>query len=213
MSGRILLLEPDRAARSVVSLALGVDGRAVTAVASLAEARPLLDAGEVRLAVVDEAAGDGALLDAVERLCTLFPRLPVLVTGALLTRNELLALLRLGVRGALLKPYSPSELRAAVDSALARGPTGLDGLEFAAALALARRELDGGRVEAARAAIGRARAVASLDAEVMALEARAAELVGDRAGARRGYRAALALGHHDDAEQSLDLQRALERVG
>ncbi|RYE84672.1 MAG: response regulator, partial [Myxococcales bacterium] len=150
MSGRILLIEPDQAARSVVSLALGADGRAVTAVASLAEARPLLDGGELRLAVVDEAAGDGALLDAVERLCTLFPRLPVLVTGALLTRNALLALLRLGVHGALLKPYSPAELRAAVDSALARGPAGLDGLEFAAAVALARRELDAGRVEAAR---------------------------------------------------------------
>ncbi len=213
MSGRILLLEPDQAARSVVSLALGADGRAVTAVGSLAEARPWLDEGEVRLAIVDEAAGDGALLDAVERLCALYPKIPVVVTGALLTRTELLALLRLGVVGALLKPYSPVELRACVDGALSRRPAGLDSLEFAAALTLARRELEAGRWEPARAALGRARAVATLDAEVMALAARAAELAGDHATARRGYRAALALTHQDDAEQSHDIRQAIERVG
>ena len=213
MSGRILLLEPDRAARSVVSLALGTDGLAVAGVATLAEARSWLDAGGVRLAVVDEAAGDGALLDAVERLCTLFPRVPVLVTGALLTRHALLALLRLGVVGVLLKPYAPVELRQAVEAALVRAPAGLEALEFSAALTLARRELDRGRVGPARAALARAWPVSWLDAEVMELAARAAELEGDLAGARRGYRAALALGHHDDAEQSHALRAALERGG
>lgn len=210
MSRRVLVLEQDASTRQVMARALGNLGHAVLAVGSLEEARAPLEQGQVRLALVDEAAGSGHTLDEVRRLRALYPRVPVIVTGTLLSQRVLLALMRLGAVGALLKPFSPDELGEAAAAALEQRENE-DSLEYAAALLLARHALGRGRPAEARSALGRARAVAPLEADVVALAALAAELEGDDALASRGYRAALALAH-EEQPAGPDPRAALARL-
>lgn len=210
MTRRVLVIEPDPSGRVVVQRALGGAGYAVATAASLAEARGLLDGGQVRLAVVDESAGGGQALEDVRRLRSFYPRVPALVTGTLLSQRVLLALMRLGVAGALLKPFAPEELLEAIEAALS-GREGDEGVEYEAAVALSRHALGRGRPGEARAALARARAVAPLEAEVVALAALAEELEGNDAAASRGFRAAMVLGE-GEAWEGPDPRAGLSRL-
>lgn len=201
MSGharRILLVERDSTGRALMDRALGGNQIAADAVAAVKDAEERLDRGDYALAIVDELAGTGTLLDELRTVRARWPRLPVIATGTILSARELLELLRLGVYEALPKPFLPDELRAAVERCLVRATPGEEtSLDYAAALGAAREALGALALGRAASTLRRAHALAPLDPEVVTLDALRAELAGEDADADRWYRAALAL--RDDA--------------
>ena len=120
MSRRIVVIEPDASGRALLHRVLAAAGYVVEAFASMGEARLLLDDGAFDLGLVDQLAGDGAPLAEVRLLRARYPRLPLLVTGTMLSAPALLELLSLDVAEALPKPFAPPELRDAVARALRR---------------------------------------------------------------------------------------------
>ena len=201
MSRRLMVVEPDPSSRALLDRVLTATGYAVEDFESSLHARLVLDDDAFDLAVIDELAGDGAALDEVRFLRATYPRLPLVVMGTLLTAPVLLELLRLGGCEALPKPFTPAELRDAVSRALVRSsPRRDDALDYAAALAAARRDLAEGRTDSAARALARAWSRAPLDAEVMAYEALRAELEGRDEDAARAYRATLALRHEESSD-------------
>jgi DNA-binding response OmpR family regulator len=200
MRQRILVVEADPAVRSMIAAVLGAEARPAMAVASIRDAELALGRGEISLGIVDEAAGAGGVLEEVRLLRELYPTLPVIVTGTLLSQPMLLVLLRLGVQDALPKPFTPAELRESVRRVLERSlPEDGAGREYAAAMRMAREAIATARLVQARAALGRASAVSMLDADVLALAALCAELAGQDDEAARGYAASLALCHEEGA--------------
>ena len=212
MNRRLLVAEPDAAGRAMLDRVLTAAGYTAEEFASVHDARILLDDEVFDLALVDEFAGSGAMLDEARFLRARFPRLPVVVMGTMLNAQALLGLLRLGVADALPKPFTPDELRAAVARALLHAAPGrAESLDYAAAMTSARRRLACGDLDGAAPALRRACAHAPLDADVMALEALRAELAGRDAEAARGYRAALAL-RHDEGAEAPDPHEGLARL-
>lgn len=200
MSRRVVIVEPDASGRAVMERVLAAEGYAVDAVPTAADARPLLNAGAgVELLLMNDVDERGGVLAEVRALRREMPAVPMIVMGALLTPRVLRELLRLRVADALMKPFTPDDLREAVGRVVGRGAgRAEDALEYAAAIEAARRALSGGALDRARDALRRAHAVAPLDAEAMALSAVVAELRGDDDDADRGYRAALALRREED---------------
>jgi len=194
VSRRLLIIEPDASGRSMMERVLSAEGFAADTAASAVEARPLLDAGLVELVIVDELAGSRTALEEARWLRRKYPTVPVIVTGALLSRRVMQELLRLRVADALAKPFTPTELREAVARAVEQKTAHhAEALEYDVALTDARRAIAAGTFAQARAPLSRAQALSPLDSEIMALWALLAELDGNDAGADRAYRAALAL--------------------
>jgi DNA-binding response OmpR family regulator len=194
VSRRLLLIEPDASGRAMMDRVLAAEGFAVDTAASAAEARPLLDAGQFDLVVCDELAGSRTALEEVRRLRRKYPTVPLIVTGALLSRRVMQELLRLRVADALAKPFTPGELRDAVARAVEQKTAGhAEALEYDVSITDARRAIALGLVRRARAPLARAQAMSPLDSEILALWALLAELDGQDEEADRGYRAALAL--------------------
>lgn len=213
MSRKVMVVEPDANSRAMLDRVLTAAGYTTEEFDDVRDARILLDEDAFDLAVVNEVEADGALLDGVRFLRARYPRLPLVVTGAMLSPPVLIQLLRLGVRDALPKPYSPTELREAVARVAVFATRDHDlALDYAAAVSLARAELDAGRTETAARALSRARALSDLDAEVTSLDALRAELEGRDEDAARGYRAAMALQHEESAEGPSP-REGLERLG
>lgn len=212
MNRRLLVAEPDAAGRAMLDRVLTAAGYTAEEFASVHDARILLDNEVFDLAVVDEFAGAGAMLDEVRFLRAQFPRLPVVVMGTMLNASVLLSLVRLGVADALPKPFTPDDLRGAVARALLHAAPGrAESLDYAAAMAAARRCLARGDLDGAGPALRRAYAQGPLDADVAALQALGAELAGRDAEAARGYRAVLAL-RHDEGAESPDPHEGLARL-
>jgi DNA-binding response OmpR family regulator len=209
---RLLVVEPDAPGRAMLDRVLSAAGYAAEEFASVHDARILLDDQVFDLAVVDQFAGAGALLDEVLFLRARFPRLPVVVMGTMLDTSALLRLVRLGVADALPKPFTPESLRAAVARALLGATPGrAEALDYAAAMDAARRRLASGDRAGAAPHLVRAYAHAPLDADVTALQALRAELDGRDEDAARGYRAALAL-RHDEGAEGPDPHEGLARL-
>jgi DNA-binding response OmpR family regulator len=212
VSRRVLIIEPDASGRAMMDRVLAGAGFAVEPVATAEEARPLLDAGQIDVVIVDELAGSTVALEEARLLRRKHPTVPLIVTGALLSRRVVVELLRLRVADALAKPFTPSELREAVTRALEQRTAGHeDGLEYDAALTDARRAIAAGLGRRARLPLARAQALSPFDAELMALRALLAELDGDDDDADRGYRAALAL-RDDEADSPPDPHEGLARL-
>jgi len=204
----VLLVEPDASTRALADRALTAAGYTVEDFASVHDARILLDDGAFEAAVVDELAGGQRMFEEVRALRDGWPRVPVVVTGAMLTAPALVSLLRLDVADALPKPFTPNELRDAVARAVARAAPGHpEALDYAAA----RRDLAAGAPARAALALQRAARCLALDAEVTALEALRAELEGRDADAARGYRASLAL-RDDEGSEGPDPHEGLARL-
>ena len=189
------------------------DGYTAEDFESVHHARLLLDDEAFDLAVVDEMAGSKGVLGEVVFLREHYPRLPIVVTGTLLSQPTLLTLLRLGgATEAVLKPFTPAQLRDAVVRTLARAmPRHVDAVEFAIALKTARSELSAGQLERAKAALARVHAEAPLDSEASALEGALAELQGHDGDALRAYRAAIAL-RDDEATPPPEPYEAIARL-
>ncbi len=212
MSRRVLIIEPDASGRAIMDRVLVGEGFAVETASSAEEAHPLLDAAPPDVVIVDELAGAATALDEVRWLRRKYPTVPLVVTGALLSRRVMTELLRLRVADALAKPFTPVELREAVGRALEQRTAGHErALEYDAALTDARRAIAAGLGRRARAPLSRAQAMSPLDAEIMALWALLAELDGDDDDADRGYRAALAL-RDEEAVSPPDPHEGLARL-
>lgn len=212
MSRKLLVVEPDAAARTLLDQILTAAGYTVEEFASAHDARILLDDGLFDLAVVDQFGGGAEALGEVRFLRRQFPRLPLVVTGTMLTAPALLALLRLGAADALPKPFTPEELRAAVARSIVRStPDRAAALDYAAAIEAARRALTTGDLPAAGRAMARAATSCPLDPEVAALQALGAEIAGRDADAARAWRSALAL-REDESADAPDPRDGLRRL-
>jgi two-component system, OmpR family, KDP operon response regulator KdpE len=123
MSRRILLLEDDRVLRASLGEALRVEGYAVTAAASLADARAVLRHATpdepVDLVLLDLGLPDGdgqSLLAELRRQSNL----PVIVISAREAEGQKIRLLDEGADDYLVKPFGIGELLARVRVALRR---------------------------------------------------------------------------------------------
>ncbi len=191
---RILVVERDASGRALMDRVLGSSELGTDAVASVKDVEDALDRDAYALAIIDELAGSGAMLDEVRSVRRRWPRLPVIVTGTILSARVLVDLMRIGVYEALPKPFLPDELREAVSRCLVRAwPGEVTALEFEAAVMAAREALAVLDLPRALAMLQRAHGIAPLDPEVVALDALRAELAGDDHHAERWYRAALSL--------------------
>jgi DNA-binding response OmpR family regulator len=194
MSRRLLIIEPDAAGRAMMDRVVTAEGLSADTAASAVEARALLDEGVFEVVIVDELAGSRPALEEVRWLRHKYPTVPLIVTGALLSRRVMQELLRMRVADALAKPFTPAELRESVARAIEqRVAHHEEALEYDAALTDARRAIAAGLAARARAPLARAQAMSPFDSEVMALQALLAEIEGRDADSDHGYRAALAL--------------------
>ncbi len=212
MSRRILIIEPDASGRAMMDRVLTAEGFSAETAASGVEARPLLDADRFEVVVVDELAGSRVALEEVRWMRRKYPTVPLVVTGALLSRRVMQELIRLRVADALAKPFTPVELRESVARAVEqRAAHHEQALEYDVAITDARRAIAAGLLDRARAPLARAQAMSPFDAEIMALWALLAELDGDDTAADHGYRAALAL-RTEEAAAAPDPHDGLARL-
>ena len=119
MGGQILVVDDDKAIRTVVHEALVQAGHDVRAVGDVASMRRALASGFGDVLVTDVILPDGNGLDVVPELLAEFPDLPVIVLSA---QNTLSTAVRATERGAfeyLPKPFDLDELARAVADALA----------------------------------------------------------------------------------------------
>ncbi len=192
---RVLVVEPDPTVQHVLDQALVAAGFAVVTASSVDEARALLDRDqEIEVAVVELRSFGDEPTEGLRALRRDHPALPVVVMTTLLTTRLLIELLRLHVEDVVGKPFSPRELRQTLERVLRGRRASSDGaLDYAAAMAAARRVLGAGSPAEAEPFLCRARALAPLDPEAMMLLGVARELAGNDADADHAYRAALAL--------------------
>ena len=210
---RVLIVERDPAGRALMERVLGTAELAPEAVGSLKDVEAALDEDAFALAIVDELAGTGAMLDEVRTARRRWPRLPVIATGTILSARVLIDLMRIGVFEALPKPFLPDELRDAVERCLVRAAPGEAlALDFDAAVTGARAALGALDVGRARALLRRAHGLCPLDADVVALDALRAELEGDDDRADRCYRATLAL-RDEESGAPPDPLEGIARIG
>jgi DNA-binding response OmpR family regulator len=194
MSRRVLVIEPDGAIRQMLEYALSSGGFAPVGTPTVESARALLDGKPIEAVVVEMRATNADGTDGVRALRADYPELPLVVTGTLLTPRVMQELIRVRVDDVVPKPFTPREIVSAVERVLGGARTRHNGgLEYAAAIAIARRAIAEGRVKDAESPLARARAVSPLDGEAMALYGLLCELEGHDREADRAYRAALAL--------------------
>jgi len=194
MKRRVLVIEPDATIRRMLEYALSTAGFAPTSTPTVEASRALLDGTAMDAAVLELRATNSEGTDGVRALRADHPELPLVVTGTLLTPRVMQELIRARVDDVVPKPFTPREIVSAVERVLQNARTRHNGaLEYAAAMANARRAIVEGRPHDAEAPLARARAVSPLDGEAMALFGLLSELLGHDRDADRAYRAALAL--------------------
>ena len=124
---RVLLLEDDPAIAQTVSFLLEREGFRVACRGWLHEARALLAAGEVDLAILDVGLPDGSGLDLCRELRQgPQARLPVLMLSARGDELDKVLGLELGADDYLAKPFSNRELVARVRALLRRSQAPVD---------------------------------------------------------------------------------------
>lgn len=194
MSRRVLVIEPDATVRRMIEYALSAAGFAPVSTPTIEGSRALLDGKPIEAAVVEVRATHAEGTEGVHALRADYPELPLVVTGTLLTPRVMQDLVRTRVDDVVPKPFTPRDIVGAVERVLTSARTRHNGsMEYAAAMAAARRALVEGRLRDAEAPLERGRAVSPLDSEGMALLGLVRELDGQDRDADRAYRAALAL--------------------
>jgi CheY-like chemotaxis protein len=196
MNRRVLLVEPDAAVQRMTALALSAAGlrrpawprwrlRAPSSIRCPSKSRSSSFA--LRATHADGTRG-------VRALRADYPELPIIVTGSRITLQTMHESMRARVDDVVTEPFTPRGLILAVEQVLRNARTrGAGGMEYSAAMVVARRAIVVGRLADADAPLARARAMAPLDGEAMALLGLVRELDGLDDDADRAYRAALAL--------------------
>lgn len=120
----VLLIEDDPLVQRRLErllMQLGYEADALVFAASLGEARALLADQPVALALVDLGLPDGSGVDLIGELHTSSPALPILVISAWSTQDAILAALRAGAVGYVLKERDDLEVAMALRSVLRGG--------------------------------------------------------------------------------------------
>jgi DNA-binding response OmpR family regulator len=194
MNRRVLVIEPDATIRRMLEYALSAAGFAPTSTPTVEASRAMLDGTPMDAVVLEMRATNSEGTDGVRALRADYPEMPLVVIGTLLTPRVMQELIRARVDDVVPKPFTPREIVSAVERVMRNARTRHNGaLEYAAAMANARRAIVEGRLRDAEAPLARARAVSPLDGEAMALLGLVHELEGHDRDAARAYRAALAL--------------------
>ena len=198
MNRRMLVIEPDATIRRMLEYALSAAGFAPTSTPTVEASRALLDGTAMDAAVLELRATNSEGTDGVRALRADYPELPLVVTGTLLTPRVMQELIRARVDDVVPKPFTPREIVSAVERVLQNSRTRHNGaLEYAAAMANARRAIVEGRPRDAEAPLGAgSRRFAARRRSHGAVRGWLTELLGHDRDADRAYRAALAL--HDE---------------
>jgi DNA-binding response OmpR family regulator len=211
MSRRVLVIESDPRVRAMMVRVLALAGFAPTATDTVEAGERAADEKDLELVIVDEHPTHGGALEGVRAMRATHPRLPIVLTGSLLSSRTLIELIRLRVDDVVQKPFTPAELSAAVRRVLERASDQHElAVEFSSAIAAVVRAIGRGQLDRARIALERAR-VSPLDGEAMGLAALVAELAGEDDDADRGYRAAIAL-RDDEGDGGCDPHEGLARL-
>ncbi len=104
-----------------VLFGLGYTADALTMATTLAEARAYLAAGPVALALVDLGLPDGSGIELIAELRSADPTLGILVISAWSTEDAILAALRAGATGYVLKERDDLEVTLSIRSVLRGG--------------------------------------------------------------------------------------------
>ena len=118
---RILIIEDDRRHREALTELLEGGPFDASIAGSVAEARAALAAARPDVVVCDLGLPDGDGVDLIADIVRRFPRLPVLVLTVATGEARILAALRVGACGYLLKEDLGSRLVPAIGEALAGG--------------------------------------------------------------------------------------------
>ncbi|MBN8814775.1 MAG: nitrogen regulation protein NR(I) [Sphingomonas sp.] len=116
----ILVLDDDKAIRTVVAHALRRTGHHVTTTATLAEFNRELRAAVPDVVVSDVVLPDGNGLDMVAGLAEAYPQIPVIVLSAQNTLTTAVRATEVGAYEYLPKPFDLDDLTRAIDAALQR---------------------------------------------------------------------------------------------
>ncbi|UZK66923.1 nitrogen regulation protein NR(I) [Sphingomonas sp. M1-B02] len=121
MKGSVLIVDDDRAIRTVVAAALRREGHTVVTAASVGELHRALAADLPDVLVTDVVLPDGNGLDVVAKLTTEHPNLPVIVFSAQNTLATAVRATEVGAFDYLPKPFDLDVLAQAVRGAMAKG--------------------------------------------------------------------------------------------
>ncbi len=117
--GRILVVDDDKAIRTVIREALRREGYSVETAGSLVEMRRLAKSFQPQLLITDVILPDGNGLDLVPELLAAHPGMPVIVLSAQNTFTTAVRATEQGAFDYLPKPFDLAELSRAVADALA----------------------------------------------------------------------------------------------
>ncbi len=112
---RILIVDAEPNVRRTLRLTLETTGHEVRAAASVASAKRQVEQRPCDLALVDLRVGQNSGLDLLESLLECCPRLAVVVISAHASIDSAVESMRRGAFDYLLKPISPSQVRALLE--------------------------------------------------------------------------------------------------
>jgi DNA-binding NtrC family response regulator len=119
---RILVVDDDPAIHQVVGAALTADGHHLLSAGSAEQGLALLRHETVDLALIDFMLPGMDGLEFLEQVQELYPQLACVMMTAYGTPDAVLGALRKRVQDFLVKPFSLSELRSAINHALEEQP-------------------------------------------------------------------------------------------
>jgi NtrC-family two-component system response regulator AlgB len=117
---RVLVIDDDKSIRSTLGVCLEGFGYEVVAVASGELARAALARQSFDLAFTDLRLGAESGLELIPELLALRPNLSIVVITAYATFDTAVQAVQRGAQGYLPKPFSPAQVRHAVDEVLQR---------------------------------------------------------------------------------------------
>ena len=117
---RVLVIDDDRSIRSTLGMCLEGFGYEVHAVATGEQARGALARGSFDVAFTDLRLGNESGLDLIPELLAVRPNLSIVVITAFATFDTAVQAVQRGAQGYLPKPFTPAQVRHAVDEVLQR---------------------------------------------------------------------------------------------
>jgi NtrC-family two-component system response regulator AlgB len=116
----VLVIDDEKNIRTTLQVCLQGIGCSVTAAASGEIALSVLEREPVDIAFLDLKLGDESGMDLLPRLRTLQPQLSIIVITAYATFDTAVEAIRRGAVNYLPKPFTPAQIRHAVESVLER---------------------------------------------------------------------------------------------
>jgi NtrC-family two-component system response regulator AlgB len=135
MSTRVLVIDDEKNIRATLETCLEGIGCVVTAVGTVEAALAAVERESFDLAFLDLRLGSASGLDLLPRLIAARPELAVIVITAYATFDTAVEAVKRGATNYLPKPFTPAQVRQAVEDALSRRSMGRRVAELEATLA------------------------------------------------------------------------------